>query len=338
MNSHRTWPGDWHCEQVHPDKPFKAGALKVEKVLYAGESDFQKISVVMTSLYGRALILDRMVVRTERDGWLYNEMMAFLPLSMIHEPKSVMIIGGGDGAVCNEVLKHPTVSQVTIIERDQRVVDLSMRFFEESNTCLRDPRVEIVIGNPVTVSSKHKEEYDVIIVDMFADMSSTAHKVVTAELLHGLQYCMTYEGVMCFQQPSPLINDGALREQMKMFRRYYPSTGYAINIAPTFAQGTVGYALMSRQEGVDFSVPKQGFGVLEARKLGLRCYTTEVHQGSFMCVPSIVRDVVEEEKVGTPSTDSSANWSDRNIYAVISTAVQGKETERERELKSDEWS
>lgn len=320
MNSHKTWPDNWHSEFVHPDKQNKSTSLKVEKVLYSGESEFQKISVVMTSSYGRALLLDRVLVKTERDSWLYNEMMGFLPLGMVNEPRDVLVIGGGDGGVAGEILKHPTVQKVVILERDQRVVDISMRYFEDSGVTIRDPRVEVVVGDPLLVTQRRKDKFDVVIVDMFADMRSPAHKVVAAELLHGLQYILKPDGVICYQQPSPLVNDTALREQMRMFRRYYASVGYAVNIAPTLPQGSVGYALMSPQEGVDFSVPKQGFGVEEARGLGLRCYNTEVHQGSFMCVPSIVRDMVSEGHPDTPSTEGAPpiSGNKKHIYSVHS--------------------
>lgn len=320
MNSHKTWPDTWYSEFVDPDKQKKCTSLKIEKVLYSGESEFQKISVVMTSSYGRALLTDRVLVRTERDSWLYNEMMAFLPLGMVCEPQAVLVIGGGDGGVAGEVLKHPCVSRVVIVERDQRVVDISMRFFEDSVVSLRDPRVEVVVGDPLLVVQRRREKFDVVIVDMFADMRSPTHKMVAAELLHGLQYILKNEGVICYQQPAPLVNDTALREQMRIFHRYYPSVGYALNIAPTFPQGCVGYALMSSQEGVDFSVPRQGFGVEEARALGLRCYNTEVHQGSFMCVPSIIRDAVHAGSPDTPSTEGAPplTATKSHIYSVQS--------------------
>ena len=324
MNSHKTWPDNWHSEFVDPDKQYKSSSVKIEAVLYSGESEFQKISVVMTSSYGRALLLDRVMVKTERDSWLFNEMMGFLPLGMVNEPRDVLIVGGGDGGVAGEILKHPTVENVVIVERDQRVVDISMRYFEDSSVSIRDSRVEVIVGDPLLVTQRRGEKFDVIIVDMFSDMRSPAHKVVAAELLHGLQYILKTEGVICYQQPSPLVNDTALREQMRMFHRYYPSVGYALNIAPTFPQGSVGYALMSRQEGVDFSVPKQGFGLEEARELGLRCYNTEVHQGSFMCVPSIVRDMVSEGHPDTPSTETAppVSVNKKHIYSVQSMSTR----------------
>eukprot|EP00116_Pleurobrachia_bachei_P008314 sb/3468576/ len=242
-----------------------------------------------------------------------------------------------------------------------------MRYFEDSTQSLQNEKVEVVIGDPLLMIQRRKEKFDCIIVDMFTDVKSPAHKVVVAELLHGLQYLVTWEGVICFAQPPPLINDSALGEHMKMFHRYYNSVGYAVNLAPTSPQGMMGFALMSRQEGMDFSVPKQGFGHTESRELGLRCYNTEgsfmcvpsivtpyntldsiaaysrfaknicedrsqsratsislrhpcgqVHQGSFMCVPSIVRDLVNAAAKGDKEEREEGAGGTKNIYSVQS--------------------
>ncbi|CAK9184554.1 unnamed protein product [Ilex paraguariensis] len=116
-------PG-WFSE-ISPMWPGEAHSLKVEKILFQGNSDYQKVLVFQSSTYGKVLVLDGVIQLTERDECSYQEMITHLPLCSIPNPKKVLVIGGGDGGVLREVSRHSSVEQIDICEIDNMVVDVS---------------------------------------------------------------------------------------------------------------------------------------------------------------------------------------------------------------------
>lgn len=128
------WPGEAH-------------SLKVEKQIFEGQSDFQHVQVFQSETYGKVLVLDGVIQLTERDEFSYQEMIAHLPLCSVSQPKTVLVIGGGDGGVLREVSRHTSVEQVDICEIDKMVVDVSKEFFPDVAIGFQDPRVNLHIGD-----------------------------------------------------------------------------------------------------------------------------------------------------------------------------------------------
>ncbi|XP_023536704.1 spermidine synthase 1-like [Cucurbita pepo subsp. pepo] len=118
-------PG-WFSE-ISPMWPGEAHSLKVEKILFRGNSDYQDVMVFQSSTYGKVLVLDGVIQLTERDECAYQETIAHLPLCSISNPTKVLVIGGGDGGVLREVSRHSSVKQIDICEIDKMVVDESVK-------------------------------------------------------------------------------------------------------------------------------------------------------------------------------------------------------------------
>uniref|UniRef100_A0A1A9VEN2 PABS domain-containing protein n=1 Tax=Glossina austeni TaxID=7395 RepID=A0A1A9VEN2_GLOAU len=139
----------WFSEIQNDLWPGQSFSLKVKKILHEERSKFQKIKILDTETYGRCLILDGIIQRTTKDEFAYQEMIAFLPLCCHPNPKKVLIVGGGDGGVSREVVKHPLVEEVYQVEIDDRVVELSKKYLPTMACGFNDKKLNLVVGSIV---------------------------------------------------------------------------------------------------------------------------------------------------------------------------------------------
>ena len=139
-------PATWFTEFHGPGTGL---TVKVLRTLYSAKSAFQEITVVETEDFGRVLLLDGIIQTTERDEFVYHEMLAHVPLCTHPEPRNVLIIGGGDGGCVREALRHETIERVTLVEIDGMVVDCCREFLPSIAGGLDDPRVEVRIEDGV---------------------------------------------------------------------------------------------------------------------------------------------------------------------------------------------
>lgn len=147
--------------------PSSGWFYKVRKTLYAGETAYQQIELVETEEFGRTLLLDGATQVMEANEFQYHEPMAHIPLLCHEKPERVLIIGGGDGGVLREVLKHPSVTQVDLVELDEAVISFSRTMLQFcSQGAFEDPRTRVHIQDGRSFVEQSKETYDIIIMDM----------------------------------------------------------------------------------------------------------------------------------------------------------------------------
>jgi len=151
---------EWTRENLHPDY---AQSLRVEKMLYDSETDHQRLKVFENNTFGRVLTLDDVVQTTEGDNFIYHEMLTHVPILAHGAAKRVLIIGGGDGGMAREVLRHASVTHVTMVEIDAGVVDFSRKYLPMlSAGAFDDPRLEIVIADGAEFIRRTRGGFDVI--------------------------------------------------------------------------------------------------------------------------------------------------------------------------------
>ena len=135
-------------------------------MLHEVKTEHQHLVIFENATWGRVLMLDGVCQLTTSDEFVYHEMMAHVPLMALSKPKRVLIVGGGDGGVLREVLKHPTVEKATLCEIDRSVIDLSLEHFSEvSAGAFDNPRAEVVIADGLKFVAEAKDKFDAIIVD-----------------------------------------------------------------------------------------------------------------------------------------------------------------------------
>jgi len=175
---------------------------KINETLFSGRSEFQKVEVVQTTGYGKMLLNDDLVMLTERDEFVYHDMMAHVPLFVHPNPKNVLIIGGGDGGTAREVLRHTTVASVTMVEIDKMVVDACIEYIPQtSSELLGNPKLNLVIGDGVKFAKETTQKFDVILVDS-TDPIGPAQPLFGDEFYADLYNCLTDNGIVVSQGES----------------------------------------------------------------------------------------------------------------------------------------
>ncbi|XVF09256.1 hypothetical protein REPUB_Repub07fG0076700 [Reevesia pubescens] len=161
----------WFAEHC-PIWPGQAHFLKVEKVLFEGQSKFQRMMVFQSSGYGKVFVLDGALQLTEKDECSYQEMMTHLPLCSIPNPNKVLLIGGGDGGILREISRLTSVDHVDICEIDTMLIDVYKEFFPDIAIGYDDPRVTLHVQDGTAfLESVPNATYDAIIVDAFDPIS-----------------------------------------------------------------------------------------------------------------------------------------------------------------------
>ena len=162
----------WIEETFHPDwRP----AIRADKILHEVKTEHQHLVIFENKFWGKVLILDGVFQLTTRDEFVYHEMMAHVPLMALERPRKVLIVGGGDGGILREVLKHPSVQSATLVEIDQEVIDTSIKYYPEiGKSAFNNKRSNVVIADGLKFVAETSEKFDAIIVDSSEPMGPSA--------------------------------------------------------------------------------------------------------------------------------------------------------------------
>ncbi|VVA11308.1 PREDICTED: spermidine synthase [Prunus dulcis] len=279
-----------------PGRQLASHSLKVEKILYKGKSEFQEILVFESSTYGKVLVLDGIIQLSEKDECAYQEMIAHLPLCSIPSPKTVLVVGGGDGGVLREVSRHPSVEHIDICEIDKMVVDVSKKFFPQLAVGFQDPRVHLHIGD-ATEFLRHapKGKYDAVIVDS-SDPVGPAQELVEKPFFETIARALRPGGVLCNMAESMWLHTHLIQDMISVCRETFKgSVNYAWASVPTYPSGVIGFLLCSTEgPPVDFKNPVNSIEKLEGalkHKRELRFYNSEMHSAAFALPPFLRREV-----------------------------------------------
>lgn len=284
------WFTEW--DNVSPDL---ALSMSVEKVLYHERSDYQDVLAFKSILFGRVLVLDDAVQCTEKDEFSYQEMIAFLPLNSHPCPKKVLIIGGGDGGVAREVVKHPSVESVIQCEIDEKVVEVSKRYLPFMAEGFKSPKLQLHIGDGFEFVKQHQDEFDVIITDS-SDPKGPAVVLFQKPYYEALKKALKPGGVLCSQGESFWFTMDLITNMISMCRTLFPVVEYASTYVPTYPGGQIGFFLCGKSPDTDFKDPRCGPSENELDDLGLRYYSYEIHRASFV-LPRFVQQAIQEKEV-----------------------------------------
>lgn len=175
---------------------------KVEKTLFSGKSEFQSVDVVETRGHGKMLLNDGLVMVTEKDEFVYHDMIAHLPLFVHPNPKNVLVIGGGDGGSAREALRHSGVEKVTMVEIDKMVVDACREHIPICSKDLDHPKMNLLIEDGIKFVKETSEKFDVIMVDS-TDPIGPAQPLFGEEFYRDIYNCLGDNGIVVSQGESP---------------------------------------------------------------------------------------------------------------------------------------
>ena len=208
----------WFSEFHTPDVKH---SIRVNKQLYSKQSDYQRIDIFETPEFGRVLTLDGNVMLTERDEFIYDEMIVHVPMAVHKEAKDILVIGAGDGGVVRELTRYDRVERIDLVEMDPQVVE-ACRAYLPGNACrMDDRRVHIYFENALKFIRRCEEEYDLIIVDS-TDPFGPGEGLFTKEFYGNCYKALTEDGIMVNQHESPFYDEdaAAMGVDVKNFRRW----------------------------------------------------------------------------------------------------------------------
>jgi len=220
-------------------------SYKIKDILYSAKSKYQEVQIVDSVDFGKMLLIDGVVQTTEKDGFIYNEMIAHVPLSMHKNPKKVLIIGGGDLGAAFEATKYP-VERIDVVEIDEEVVKASKEYLKEVSKDLKDERVNVLFEDGAKFVKNKKGEYDVIIVDS-SDPIGPAEVLFGEEFYKDIYEALKEDGIMACQSESPLLYPEVFKRTYKRLKNIFPIVKVSIATVPTYPAGFWSFTIGSKK-------------------------------------------------------------------------------------------
>lgn len=280
----------WFSEMHTPNVKI---SIRIDRQLYSGQSDYQRIDVFDSTELGRFVTLDGSIIFSQADEFVYNEMVTHVPMSVHPHVKKVLIIGGGDGGVAREYCRYPEIEEIDVVEQDDMFVDVCRQFFPETAKGFEDERVNIFYEDGLKFLRKKINEYDIIVNDS-TDPFGHTEGLFTKEFYGNCYKALKDDGIMVYQHGSPFYDEDevACRNMHRKAYRSFPiSRVYQAHI-PTCPSGywLFGFASKKYHPLSDFKPER-----FNDRKMHTDYYTTNLHMGAFM-LPKYVEDLLEEEE------------------------------------------
>ena len=278
---------DWFREALYPSV---AQSLARESVLYEGSTDFQNVEIFENAALGRVMAIDGIVQTAEKDEYVYHEMMAHVPLFSHSAPQKILIIGGGDGGVLREVLRHP-VTRATMVDIDGQVIALSKQFLPSlSAGAFNDSRANVIVGDGVQFVADTEDRFDVVIVDS-TDPVGPGEGLFTRAFYRRCAAILNEGGIVITQNGVPYFQANELTRTAQRFDGVYEHHGFYVIAVPTYFGGFM--ALGWGSNAVDLSRPVAPILAQRVAAAGLemRYYNAEIHQAAF-ALPQFIKDLI----------------------------------------------
>ena len=266
----------------------------VKRELARVKSDFQDIMIFESHTHGRVMLLDGVVQITERDEFVYQEMLTHVPLLAHGAAKRVLIIGAGDGGVLRRVLQHRNVEKAVMVEIDGEVIRLSKEFLPNiAGDAWNDPRAEVIVGDGIDyVRQAQADSFDVVIVDS-TDPIGVGEVLFTDEFYDNAARLLSAEGLIVNQCGVPFMQADELRETSERRGKFFTDISAYVAAVPTYVGGFMTLGWAAKTKGLrDVPVAEICRRAEAAGIAGLtRYWTPEIHAGAFHLPPYIAENL-----------------------------------------------
>ncbi len=238
-------PNSWFFEAYEMETRGVTLAIKGKK-LFSQRSPFQLVDVYQTVGFGKMLALDKMVMLTDADEFSYHEMITHPALHVHQKPENVLVIGGGDGGSVREILKHEDVKEVHLCEIDKMVIDVSLKYFPNISSKLKDPKLKIFYEDGFSFLENKKAKYDIIIVDS-TDPVGPGVTLFTEEFYKRCFDALKEDGILITQCESFFFHTKFIAETLEKLRKFFPKVWYYYTQTPTYPSGCYGFSFCSKK-------------------------------------------------------------------------------------------
>jgi spermidine synthase len=286
----------WIPETLFDPEGFRM-TFEVEKVLHEEQTGHHHLVLFQHRFFGKVLMLDGATQVTTKDEFVYHEMMSHVPIFAHGRAKEVLIVGGGDCGIAEEVLKHKTVERLTQCEIDASVVEFSKEHFPEfTKPVLGNKRFDLVIDDGMNYVATTDRRFDVIIVDS-TDPQGPGKILFSPKFYAGCKRCMKPGGVMVTQNGVPILQSGELTEGINKFRRLFADGTCYVAAIPTYVGGHLAMGWATDNKALR-STPLKTIAdrYRKARSFKTRYWTPEMHKAAF-ALPRFIVELVDRAKV-----------------------------------------
>lgn len=278
----------WFTEKHTENVKF---SIQVDKQIYSSQSEFQRIDIFESKEFGRFLTLDGYMMLTEKDEFIYHEMMVHVPMSVHPRVRKVLVIGGGDGGTVRELVRYQEIEQIDLVEIDEEVVTACRAHLQQTACGFDDARVRIYYDDGLRFVRKYVNEYDLILVDS-TDPFGPGEGLFTKEFYGNCYKALCEDVIMVNQHESPFYpNDAtAMQRAHKRIVESFPiSKVYQAHI-PTYPSGHWLFGFASKKY---HPLDHQDVERWKSRGLRTRYYNEQLHKGAF-ALPNYVEEMLEQ--------------------------------------------
>lgn len=258
--------------------------FRLKRSLFKGKSPFQTVEVVETAGHGKLLLIDGMTMVSERDEFVYHEMIAHVPLFLHPRPRRVLVIGGGDGGTVREVLRHRTVERCVLVEIDALVVEASRKYIPLTAGKLSDRRAQVRIEDGVKFVRETTERFDVVIVDS-TEPFGPAKELFGTAFYKDVKRVLTEDGIVVSQAGSPFYEIGTIKNLDRILKPIFPVVDAYLFNNLTYPGGLWAFTYASKGIRPTRNYRPQR---VKAAKMPLKWYNAEVHSAAF-ALPEFLR-------------------------------------------------
>lgn len=254
-------------------------SIKVDKQLYSGQSEFQRIDIFWSQEFGRFLTLDGLMMLTEKDEFIYHEMIVHIPMAVHPDCRKVLVIGAGDGGAVRELAKYRSIEHIDLVEIDEQVITVCKEFLPQTACCFDDSRLTIYNQDGLKFIRKYENEYDLIIVDS-TDPFGPGEGLFTKEFYGNCFKALKEDGIMVNQHESPFYESDAIamkRAHKRIVESFPISKVYQAHI-PTYPSGHWLFGFASKKYHPIKDLKADWWKSLN---IETRYYNTNLHKGSF---------------------------------------------------------
>lgn len=279
----------WYTENHQEDVKF---SIKVKEHIHSEKSDFQQIDFFDSETFGKFFTLDGLMMVTEKDEFIYHDMISHIPMAVNPQIKKVLIIGGGDGGTAREILRYPSIEKVDMVEIDERVVRLCQKYLQKTACKLdNDDRLSLHFEDGLKfVQNADEGSYDLVLVDS-TDPIGPGEGLFTYEFYNNCKRVLSEDGILINQHESPYYERDAreMKRAHSKIKETFPIARVYQFHMPTYPSGHWLFGFASKKYDPIEHLKKDEWN---AFGLKTKYYNTDLHAASFM-LPTYVKDELE---------------------------------------------
>lgn len=278
----------WFTEEHTPTVRF---SIKIREQLLSKKSPFQQIDVFDSEEFGRFFTLDGLIMVTEKDEFIYHDMITHIPMATNPGIKKVLVIGGGDGGTVRELTRYKTIEKIDMVDIDEIVVKVCREYMKQTSKKLDDPRVTLYFEDGLKFVRRFENEYDLIIVDS-TDPFGPGEGLFTKEFYGSCFKALKEDGILVNQHENPYYETflGAMQRAHRRIKELFPVCRVYQAHIPTYPSGHWLFGFASKKYDPIKDLDADAWNALE---IETQYYNTDLHTGSFM-LPNYVKQILEK--------------------------------------------